>query len=80
MEGMTCECRVIVSDIPIFHKIYDDAVMYFEVRNQVDLSKKISKALSIAESSELVGKGSERIKLYSWEKCGAEILSQIKNG
>lgn len=40
LEAMTCECPLIVSGIPIFHKINDDTVMYFEVRNQDDLSKK----------------------------------------
>ena len=79
LEAMSYECPVIASDIPIFHEIYGDAVMYFELGNKVDLSKKISNALSIDDNSELINKGSQRIKLYSWEKCGAEILFQIKN-
>jgi glycosyltransferase involved in cell wall biosynthesis len=79
LEAMNCDCPVIVSDIPIFHEIYDDAVIYFDGRDQVDLSKKISETLSIEDNSELIEKGSERVKLYSWEKCGTEILSQIRN-
>lgn len=43
LEAMTCKFVSIVSGIPIFHKLFDYTIIYFEVWNQVDLLKEVSK-------------------------------------
>ena len=80
LEAMSCGCPVIVSDIPIFREIYGDAVQYFNKNNFIELSNKIRDTLlDPIRNNNIIAIGSQLIHKYSWNKCGKEILQQIKN-
>jgi glycosyltransferase involved in cell wall biosynthesis len=57
-------------------EIGGDAVLYFDPHDKEDIKKVIKDALfdkSLRE--QLVARGRERLKLYSWERCAQETLA-----
>jgi glycosyltransferase involved in cell wall biosynthesis len=79
LEAMRSKCPVIVSDLPIFHEIYSNSVVYFKTNSHLDLSEKIEESLNMKDKNDLVSIGLETASKYTWEKCSAEILNEIKN-
>lgn len=73
LEAMHYGCPVVASDASCFPEIGGDAVLYFDPKNTDELTEKI---LIILENTELrdnlIEKGLEREKLFSWEKCADE--------
>jgi len=61
-------------------EIGGDASIYFDPKNSDDLLKKLSTLQDNDELRiELISKGKQRIKNFSWKKCGQETLEIIKN-
>jgi len=57
-----------------------DAPLYFDEKNPSDLAKKIERVLSDENlRAEMVRKGTEQIKKFSWEKCARETLEYLKS-
>ncbi len=57
-----------------------DAPMYFDEKSPTDLAEKIELVLNDENlRSEMIKKGLEQIKKFSWEKCAQETLEYIKS-
>jgi glycosyltransferase involved in cell wall biosynthesis len=75
VEAMNFGCPVIASDLPIFHEIYDEAALFFNPKNALDLKEKIELAVANTNlRSRLYLRGMDQAKKYSWEKMGGEIV------
>jgi len=56
-----------------------EACLYFDPQNVNDLTEKLIKLKNNCQLKEsLIKKGKQRIKLFSWEKCGQETLEVLK--
>ena len=78
LEAMSDDCPTIVSMTSSLPEIGGDASLYFDPKNSNDL---VDKLTTLQENKslrkELVLKGRQRIKYFSWEKCGKETLDVI---
>ncbi len=80
LEAMSYNCPVIASFSSSLPEVGGDACLYFDPKNSDDLLEKFSILLGNNKlRKELILKGKQRIKDFSWEKCGKETLEVIKN-
>lgn len=82
LEAWQCDCPTIVSDASCFPEIASDASLYFNPDDDAELANKIILILTHAEIRDYyVGKGRDRVKLFSWQTCADkhfEIYSQLQ--
>ncbi len=78
LEAMSYNCPVISSFAASLAEVGGDACMYFDPKTDRDL---IDDLLSLKDNpklrNELIEKGQERIKNFSWQKCAEETLEAI---
>ena len=80
LEAMSYSCPTVLSMNSSLPEIGGDASIYFDPKNSDDLLKKLSALQNNDElRKELISKGKQRIKNFSWKKCGQETLEIIKN-
>lgn len=80
LEAMHMSLPVACSDIPCLNEILGDAAMYFKKEDPKDIARVIQQILKDPDKQkELIEKGRERIKLYSWEKMAKEIVNVYKS-
>lgn len=66
---------VLAADIPVFHEVYSDAVLYFDPKNEKDLAEKIKKISKDEQlRKNLISKGKNQVAKYSWQKMTSETL------
>ncbi len=73
--GLAC----VVSDIPCHREVYEDSVFYFNPLDVEEIAEKINTVIydqNIRE--ELVKKGYERVKIYSWKHTAETTLGVFK--
>ena len=79
LESMTYGCPVIVSDIPALKEISGEAVVY---TNPYSIEDMVWKMNMLAENEnlreELVSKGLQQIKKYSWDTSAQKVLELIQ--
>lgn len=80
LEAMSFDCPVISSFTSSLPEIGGNACLYFNPNNFNELFEKI-KLLTENKNlrKELIKKGKERVRLFSWQKCGQETLQVIKS-
>lgn len=78
LEAMSFGCPVVSSNASSLPEIGGDACIYFNPTQQDELTAKL-KLLKENEKlrNELITKGEQRIKLFSWEKCAQKTLEVI---
>jgi len=75
LEAMAHNCPVVSSNATCLPEIYRDGAMYFDPNNAEDMAEKIHAVIDHETlAQELVARGQEVLKLYSWEKCAQETL------
>lgn len=80
LEAMVHGSPVVCSNTSSLPEVAGDAAQYFDPQSEEDMQQVIEKVLRSPEiSNELVKKGKERIKNYSWEKCAYDTLAIYKN-
>ncbi len=67
LEAMACGCPVAVSDVGPLPEVCGDAAVYFDPTDSEDVARGIVEALD--RGSELVGRGLERARRFTWEEC-----------
>ena len=73
MEAQAHGLPVISSNESCLPEVLEDSVIYFDPRNEIDIIKKINLILNDQNlRGELVIKGRENIKRFSWEKMISE--------
>lgn len=69
LEAMSMGCPAIVSDIPVFHEVYDDAAVYFNQNDPRDIARVILTTLADKKLVEVqVAKGHRQAAKYSWRR------------
>jgi glycosyltransferase involved in cell wall biosynthesis len=78
LEAMACGCPVVVSREASIPEVCGDAALYCEARDPVDMSRRILEVLdSETLRAELIEKGRERAKEFTWERCARETGEAI---
>jgi glycosyltransferase involved in cell wall biosynthesis len=79
LEAFANGCPVILSNASCFSEIGGEAAMYFEKNCVEDLSSKMIEVLQNKDLRDnLIAKGAERNKQFSWEKTTAKTLELYK--
>lgn len=80
LEAMSYDCPTIISMTSSLPEIGGDASLYFDPKNSDDLLEKL---ITLQDNTqlrkELISKGKQRIKYFSWEKCAKETLEVLLN-
>lgn len=75
LEAMACGLPVIISNIPPLTEVAGDAAITFNPKDHEELADVIDKILSSGSlRSEMIQKGIQRAKEYSWEKVAASTI------
>lgn len=78
LQAMASGVPVALSNIPVFKEVAEDAGLYFDHEDKVAISEAMFTLVSNQElRQELIKKGFERSKFFSWEKCAKETLDEI---
>ncbi|MCX6245737.1 MAG: glycosyltransferase family 1 protein [Bacteroidetes bacterium] len=78
LEAMSLGCPVILSDIPVFREIFGDAAHYVDPMDPGSICKGILHVLGDEQyRKELIRRGHERAKLYSWVGSASKLASII---
>lgn len=79
LEAMTCGCPVIVSNAASLPEVCGDAALYCDPYSPEDIADKIRLVLNDTTlRNNLIQKGLERSKLFTWDKCAKEVLNVIE--
>ncbi|MFZ5807154.1 MAG: glycosyltransferase family 4 protein [Verrucomicrobiota bacterium] len=80
LEAMACGCPVLTSNVTSLPEVAGEAAVYCDPYSVEDMAEKLKFMVSLSEEKrqELISKGRERAKLFSWEKAGREFLDVIK--
>ena len=78
LEAMSFNCPVIASFSSSLPEIGGDACLYFNPLDENDLVKKMKILLENNQlRKELIKKGRQRVKQFSWKKCAQETLDLL---
>lgn len=85
LEAMANKCPVITSNVSSLPEAGGDAALYVDPENVGDIVAKMEKVISDGKLREqMIKKGLEQVKKFSWEKTAKETLSVLeeiaKNG
>jgi glycosyltransferase involved in cell wall biosynthesis len=76
LEAMSQQVPVICSDIASLQEVAEKSVLYFDVANLDDFSKKLYDICIDDElRSELIQAGLQRVSFFSWEKSASRMLA-----
>lgn len=76
LEAWESECPLILSNASCFPEIANDAGEYFDPLNKKSIEKAIKNVLyNEKRKQELIFKGKERLKQFSWDKTYEETIS-----
>jgi len=79
LNAMASGLPVAASDIPVLKEVYGQAAAYFDPKNPQDIARKIKSVLGSSKvRSDLITKGNEQVKKYSWLKMAKETLEVYK--
>jgi len=78
LEAMAAKTPVILARNSSLVEIGGEAALYFETENSTDLANCMQKIIDDETlSKELIRKGIEHVRNFSWEKCARETLDVI---
>ena len=79
LEAFAAGVPLITTNNSSLPEVGGEAVLYFDATDAKDLHEKIRQVLRDENlRADLVAKGKERLKKFSWEKCAQETLEYIK--
>ena len=79
LEAMAMGCPTIVSDIEVFHEVFDMAAKYFNPYDINDIATCIENVLSSSKIREkLTREGTKLVRKYSWNQSAIIIIEITK--
>lgn len=80
LNAMAAGLPVAASNIPALKEVYGDAALYFDPHNPKDIAQKIRKIISDSHTrSDLVRRGMQQVKIYSWRQMAVQTLEVYEN-
>lgn len=80
LEAMACEVPIAASDRAAIPEVVGEAAEKFDPLDANSVARALENVIGDRRRrEELVQKGRERVKAFSWEKCAAETLKVIEN-
>ncbi len=75
LEAWSCECPVLLNNASCFPEIGGDAAIYFDIKRRGNLAEHIISfyQLSSDDRKDLIAKGNERLKQFSWENSAKQL-------
>lgn len=78
LEAIAAGCPAIVSDIDVFHEVFDNSVLYFNPHDSDDISKCIEYVLNNPEAiTDFETKREMIIEKYNWNKSCEKLIGII---
>lgn len=75
LEGMACGVPVVTSNVSSMPEVGGEAAIYFDPYDENNMAEKIALVLNDKQlRKEMINKGLEKVKEYSWDKCAKETL------
>lgn len=75
LQAMACGVPVIASDIPVLREVAGEAALFFNPLDREDIVKAMERVvIDQVLREDLIAKGLQRAKEFSWEKCAQETL------
>jgi glycosyltransferase involved in cell wall biosynthesis len=80
LEAMSHDCPVVCSNTSSIPEVVGDAGEYFDPVDIDNMRTAIERVVgSESHQKQLIEKGHERLKSFSWDRCAAETLDVYKN-
>lgn len=81
IEAMSNKCLILASDIPAHKEICKDAIIYFDLKNEEDLTSKIKDVYKNGKEryKEKIKKGKVLASQLSWEQMACKTLKIYEN-
>ncbi len=80
LEAMKYGCPVVASNVSSLPEAGGDAALYFDPNNPLDIANTLQKVIdSSSLREEMIKKGYNQIKKFSWEKTAKETLSVLES-
>lgn len=80
LEAQECGCPIVISNTTALLEIYKDSALYFNPYDVNDIANKIITLLANTDlQKELIDKGFENIKRFSWEESAKKIIKIIED-
>ncbi|MBN1397647.1 MAG: glycosyltransferase family 4 protein [Bacteroidetes bacterium] len=74
LEAYACGCKVIVSDIPSHHEIFDDSVVYVDPVNTKDIAHKLKSVVEL-NNDRSESEAARILARFSWRRAAEELLN-----
>jgi glycosyltransferase involved in cell wall biosynthesis len=79
LEAMKFGCPTVISDVSSLPEVGGDASLYFDPQSVDDIAQKLNTVISDEKlRAEMVEKGYNQIKKFSWEKTAKETLKVLE--
>jgi glycosyltransferase involved in cell wall biosynthesis len=80
LQALACGIPTAVSDIPVLREIAGDSVLYFDQNDKRAIAFALARILVDKDLRQnLVAKGLERVKEFSWRRCAEETLAILES-
>jgi glycosyltransferase involved in cell wall biosynthesis len=75
LEAFASQCPAVLANSSSLPEISGDAAVYFDPFSIDDMRNQIERVIcSPSLQNELIEKGKEQVKIFSWEKCAKETM------
>jgi glycosyltransferase involved in cell wall biosynthesis len=76
LEAMSCDCPVVCSNTSSLPEVVGSAAELFNPEDTTEMRLAIERVVSSPDYSwQLIAKGKQRVKLFSWDKCARDTLN-----
>jgi glycosyltransferase involved in cell wall biosynthesis len=78
LEAMTMNCPVVASNQAPMPEIIGDAALFFDWKDSQSLTQCLEDVTDDVVARNLIMKGTQRAKHYSWDRCAQQTLAAYR--
>ena len=80
LQSLACGIPTAVSDLPVLHEVAENSVLYFDQNHRHAISEAMAKIVLDKDLRQnLIIKGREQVKKFSWLSCAKETLEVMES-